>query len=542
MVAVFALFGIALGLITSRTASRALSDENKRHGISTALHLGARIVDPLLAMDYLRMRDLLDEVVRTGQEAAFVFVLDQSGRPLVHTFTGGFPTDLLEANPLRSGEKYRIQLLLMGNHRVYDFAVPVSVGDRVIGTVRLGISQEMVAKSVKTLLWTILLATGIAVLVSALVGAILSRTVTRRIEMLHLSAQEIVKGNLDLKTLEPPRVTCWEFMNCNNDQCPAYGNLSQRCWYLSGTLCPSCPEGEYSEKIDSCKQCYVYWMNSGDEIQQLGEYFEHMALTLKRRMEELKVYQERMVQSQKLESLGRLAAGVAHELNTPLGIILGYTQLLLRDFPPDSEAHESLRVVERHCRVCKKIVSDLLGFSRSSGTQKKPIDLNLVLKQVLGVMEHSFELDRITLHRELCPDLPLVFGDQEKLLQVFLNLLKNACDAIGGSEGRITVTTACDPGKEEVTVTVADTGPGIPMDIRNKIFDPFFTTKAVGKGSGLGLSVSFGIIRDHGGSITLQSVETPSGTDAADADKSSGAVFSIQFPVYKASEQELASS
>jgi signal transduction histidine kinase len=282
-------------------------------------------------------------------------------------------------------------------------------------------------------------------------------------------------------------------------------------------------------------------MNSGDEIQHLAEYFEYMALTLKMRMEELKVYQDRMVQSQKLESLGRLAAGVAHELNTPMGIILGYTQLLLRDFPPDSEVYESLKIVERHCRVCKKIVSDLLGFSRSHDTQKKPTDLNKLLEQVLGVMEHSFELEKIKLHREFYPDLPPIFGDEEKLLQVFLNLLKNAFDAIG-SDGKITVTTAYNSEKEEVKVSVADTGPGIPMEIRNQIFDPFFTTKSVGKGSGLGLSVSFGIIRDHGGSISFQPVESSSGDETAVVAGNTGAVFIIRFPVHKDSENDLTRS
>jgi signal transduction histidine kinase len=300
---------------------------------------------------------------------------------------------------------------------------------------------------------------------------------------------------------------------------------------------------EYARKISTCRNCKVYRSNSGDEIQRLAEHFDLMAMTLKKRMDDLRSLQERMVQSQKLESLGQLAAGVAHELNTPLGIVLGYTQLMLDDFADDSEYYEWLKIQEKHLRACKRIVSDLLRFSRTTETDKRAINLSEVLDQVLSVVEHTFGLEKISIERQFEADLPLILGDQEKLQQVFINLLNNAHDAIG-SDGRVVVATRHDRSNGEVLVSVADSGCGIPADVLSKIFDPFFTTKPVGKGTGLGLSVTFGIMEDHGGRIEVESrAQTPEAIHPQDGfDQERGTVFTLHFPVHRASEDGSAKS
>jgi PAS domain S-box-containing protein len=242
---------------------------------------------------------------------------------------------------------------------------------------------------------------------------------------------------------------------------------------------------------------------------------------------ELKNFQDRIIRSQRLESIGQLAAGIAHEINTPLGIILGYAQLSKEDVQPGTEIHESLSTIEKYARISRTIVADLLRFSRHTESVKKPLDVNQILHQVTGVVEHTYGLERITIVRDLQEALPLVFGDQEKLEQAFVNLLNNAHDAIG-SDGRIQIGTTFDPVEKEVVIRVFDTGKGIPPEIRDRIFDPFFTTKGVGKGTGLGLSVTFGIVRDHGGRIDFET--TYGGKDSADK---TGTTFIIRFPAYK---------
>lgn len=214
---------------------------------------------------------------------------------------------------------------------------------------------------------------------------------------------------------------------------------------------------------------------------------------------------ESIIQSEKMASIGQLAAGVAHEINTPLGIILGYSQLMKEDFVEDKDAFESLEIIEKQTKVCKKIVADLLKFSRKSIEKTmNVVDINECIEEVLSVTEHTLNMDRIYIQREYTSRLPKVKADREKIRQVFVNLFNNAHQAME-KEGIIGIWTYASIESGMVEIVVGDTGPGVPKEIAKKVFDPFFTTKAVGKGTGLGLSVSFGIIRDHGGSMELQS-------------------------------------
>ncbi len=235
---------------------------------------------------------------------------------------------------------------------------------------------------------------------------------------------------------------------------------------------------------------------------------------------------EQLASSEKMASVGQMAAGVAHEINTPLGVILGYSQLMMDDFTPESEEGQSLLVIERQAKACRKIVADLLKFSRQSESARENILLNEVMEDVLAVTEHSLHMDHIHVHRDLSENLPTIVGDTEKLRQVFVNFINNAHHAMekqGGGE----LYLSCNYEEEtnRVIATIRDTGHGIPEDVLAKIFDPFFTTKSVGKGTGLGLSVSYGIIQEHGGVIEVESpVKTEDG-------QLQGTVFHVKLPV-----------
>lgn len=243
-------------------------------------------------------------------------------------------------------------------------------------------------------------------------------------------------------------------------------------------------------------------------------------------MTRLRTMTDQLIRQEKMASVGQMAAGVAHEINTPLGVILGYTQLMMDDFAKDSEVYENLRIIERQTKACRKIVADLLKFSRQTDRARAEVDLNELIEEVLTVSEHNLNISHIQVVRRFAPGLPGMIGDAEKLRQVFINLFNNSQHAMPDG-GELTIITRHDQATGELVATVRDTGSGIADEIKPKIFDPFFTTKEIGKGTGLGLSVTYGIIRDHGGSIAVESPVH----DPETGDKRQGAAFHVRLPV-----------
>lgn len=241
----------------------------------------------------------------------------------------------------------------------------------------------------------------------------------------------------------------------------------------------------------------------------------------------LKTMMEQLVSSEKMASVGQMAAGIAHEINTPLGIILGYAQLMMDDFEPESETYQNLEVIERQTQASRKIVADLLKYSRQSGSARETVNFNEIISDAVAITEHSLNLSHIKVYQHCPEDLPVIVGDPEKLRQVVVNLINNAHHAMEGQEnGELHLASRCDQSTNKVIVEVRDTGHGIPEHVKAKIFDPFFTTKPVGKGTGLGLSVSYGIIQEHGGTIEIESpVNEPDNT------LSQGTLFRLVLPV-----------
>ncbi len=234
-----------------------------------------------------------------------------------------------------------------------------------------------------------------------------------------------------------------------------------------------------------------------------------------------KQVEHRMQQAEKLVALGQLAAGVAHEINNPLGIILCYTELLKEDFVDLPDKIEDLSVIEKHAKNCQRIVHDLLSFARNQQTTRAPGSLNAAIKQVISMVSSQLAKQGITVTQNLDPNIPLFEIDAEKMKQVFMNLVINAAQAIG-EKGEIVIESHCQPNKGQVKIVVRDTGPGVATEIQDKIFEPFFTTKGPKDGTGLGLSLSYGIIRDHGGEIYVQSKP------------GKGAAFTIILPLHGA--------
>ncbi|MGQ9687219.1 MAG: response regulator [Desulfobaccales bacterium] len=654
--AVILTFGLLSAIFVSRIATQTMLTEIKKRGLSLGLSLAARTADPLLALDFLRLKNMVDEVKESSDDIVYVFVQERSGQVMSHTFKGGFPVELKEANEAAPGVPHHTQLLDIGEERVYDFAIPVTISKERLGTVRLGLSQVKAQAAVQRLLLIIFGVSAGAGVVALVLGSLFAGTVSKRLNLLRESAEQIVKGNLDLQTAPRLKRNCWDIKECHQPQCPAYGDTRRRCWYLVGTMCPECAAVEVEQKIESCRECEVYQEIRGDEIQSLAEAFDFMALNLHTYIEnlketertltrqqqlfktildvtpdlvslqdenlvyravnpafcqffgmmeediigktdaevfpqlaerhrqedlqilatgqpmskelpigrnhrrhwlhlmkmpvydedciagllltarditEIKQYQEKLVQSVKMEQLGKLAGGVAHEINTPLCIILGYAQMLLEDMPRDLEGYEFLTIIEKQAQICRRIVGDLLSFSRQIESKMEKMDLNESIQEVLHLVQHTFKQHWVEIETDLAPDLPAIVGDKEKLKQVWINLLNNAFDSIG-EDGAIWVITRRCPRGRRVLVAVADTGAGIEAEDKSKIFDPFFTTKAPGVGTGLGLSVSFGIIQDHHGTISVHSPAGPAFRGAGGPGKKEagpGSVFVVELPV-----------
>ena len=211
--------------------------------------------------------------------------------------------------------------------------------------------------------------------------------------------------------------------------------------------------------------------------------------------------EEQLQISEKMASLGLLAAGVAHEVNTPLTGISSYTQMLLEGAAPDDPSTKVLEKIEKQTFRAAKIVNGLLNLARPAQVDSGPVDVNAVINDVLSLLEHQLRTSSIQVRKEMSAVSPVVQGIEYKLQQVFLNLFLNARDAMPKG-GWLTVVTR---GGGESVIEVADTGSGIPTEQLSRIYDPFFTTKDIGKGTGLGLSITYGIVQEHGGSITCDS-------------------------------------
>jgi hypothetical protein len=216
--------------------------------------------------------------------------------------------------------------------------------------------------------------------------------------------------------------------------------------------------------------------------------------------------EEQLQISEKMASIGLLAAGVAHEVNTPLTGISSFTQMLLEGADPEDPRTRLLEKIERQTFRAAKIVNGLLNLSRQpseSSHDRTTVDLNVVIGDVLALLEHQFESHRIKVRRDLASGPALVVGMEHKLQQVFLNLFLNAKDAMPKG-GWLSVTTRVED--RRVFAEVSDTGSGIPSEYLTRIYDPFFTTKVIGEGTGLGLSITYGIVREHEGTIDCESI------------------------------------
>ncbi len=235
----------------------------------------------------------------------------------------------------------------------------------------------------------------------------------------------------------------------------------------------------------------------------------------------------RLIQAERLSSLGQTVSGVAHELNNPLTGVLGFSELLMNNDGISPETAKQVGIIHREAERCRRIVKNLLTFARKAGPELGSVELNSLLDEVLELKEYELKVHDVELVRDCVANLPVTYADAHQLKQLFLNLVHNAFQAVTDSQtkqgGQISLTIAAE--QDQLIVQVADTGPGIPEENIARVFDPFFTTKEVGRGVGLGLSLSYGIVQEHGGELTVEST------------LGEGACFTVRLPVREVPEE-----
>jgi len=364
--------------------------------------------------------------------------------------------------------------------------------------------------------------------------------------------------NLSLRYINSGVAKCYETTGCQEKDCPCFGQEAMRCWQVAGTLkCSDSSALTYPSKLRNCIECRVFKRAAEDPIQQIGEQFNNMMQILECKNEELKkAYNDlenthaQMLQSEKMASIGQLAAGIAHEINNPVGFISSNLDSLkqyvakLKEFVVEQDkllksgrntkieseleklraamdidyilsdvvelVRESLEGTER----VTDIVQNLKTFSHVDGKDYEQLDIHECIESTLKIVWNALKYHTVV--RKDYGETPLTMGHPSQLNQVFVNLLVNAAQAIK-NKGEITIKTWSKNGS--IYASVSDTGCGMPKEVQNKIFDPFFTTKDVGKGTGLGLSISYDIVKKHNGTIEVES------------EVGKGTTFTVMLPV-----------
>lgn len=400
---------------------------------------------------------VLEALVRTDDLLALVgrsehfesFILEPGGSLLVHTdpeeaktrdFKGWLPEK--SAWPEQSGLAETIEYTVDGIHMIGGFS-RVELGKLMVG---VQIPRAAAFLSARALFNNLLLVSLIILTGGAIISLIWSHRLTLPLERLSRATQEVGRGKFEIQ------------------------------------LTPT----------------------SHDEIGNLTRSVNQMAFELRERDRALVETQAALIQSEKMSAFGQLSAGIAHEVKNPLAGILGYAQLSLKKTEDNPAIYKNLKIIEQETRRCNSIIENLMKFARQDKPDLKPLVLNDVIEDSLVLVDHQMGINHIQLQKSLADDLPSVRGDANQLIQVLMNILINAQQAMDGEPGNITVTSnSLDSGVVEIRIT--DTGPGMPEEVRQKIFEPFFTTKEAGKGTGLGMAVTYGIIKDHGGDIRIES-------------------------------------
>ena len=486
--------------VTLYHSGGAIRDELLMRGRIAAKSLAHNAGYATLITDTITLSDLLDGMM-AEKEVLYARIVEPNGTILTsrERVGQGVPpyTPHMMQESSRDGDATPLSETFDGGDGIVHFQAPVTISEevseldseigiydmagpdhktpkptwRIIGYAQAGMTTRYIEEAIDGMYRTMLWATLLAVLFAVLITSVMVRVSIRPINELVAATGRVADGDYDVKVTTPVR----------NDE---VGDLAASFNKMTADL-----------KVS------------------------RTALVEKKLLEdlvdELKKTQQQLVQAGKMAAIGQLAAGVAHEINNPLAGIMGYAQLASEHIRarqqtgiPPSEISRFVGYIENmenQSQRCKEIVQNLLRFARASTDEElQAADVNAVMRETLSFLSHQMVSLGIDLDLRLAEGVPAIKGRAGKLQQIFTNILINSLQSMKGSAGRIRVETAVRD--NWVSIQIGDTGEGIPPENLDKIFEPFFTTKELGQGTGLGLSVTYGLVKDMGGNITVDSV------------------------------------
>ncbi len=433
--------GINIFLIY-HSVGRAIEDELRQRLDFMGDELAEDCVTPLLYRDHIRLQKLVDNVTRIDQDIGYCFILDPEEKVVVHSFNRGFPEGLGHVNSLKAGELSHTILVDSGEEVYRDIASPILSGS--LGTVRIGLRQHDVMTHVRDIM-RVFIGMVMLFLAIGIAGAFVAAgLITKPIDAIIDAAERFDPKSRPVR-LEP---------------------------------------------------------RSRDEIGYLTVTFNRMTARLNRLYEELRRSQQKLIQADKMAALGVMAAGIAHEINNPLAGVKGGIRRILQAPEDEKQVDRYRPLINTSLDHIEKVVENLLWFAREREDVVEPIDLGEVIEKAFLLVAHRLKDNGIRVRHNRPPNLPLVPGNPQHLQQVMMNLLLNAADAMPDG-GDLTIETGCRD--SDCLIRVTDTGRGIDPKDLGRVFDPFFTTKRAGEGTGLGLSVSYRIVKTHGGDMSVKS-------------------------------------
>ncbi len=424
-IALIMTMSILSALVIREIIISAMRTEALIQGESIAINLSDRIAEAILYEDYYSVSEAISEVISKEKNIRYIFVLDLKGRPFAHTFTGGYPADLLSWNPIKDEQTRSVQMLKSEDGNITDIAVRIFAA--MPSELHVGIKEDRMADTLNRLRNYMFLLTASVILAGSILSFFLSRLITRPLEQLNEFANDLSKGNFG------------------------------------------------GEMV----------ITSKDEVGRLTETFNNLSRELLRYRERTEETYRQMLKTEKLTAIGRLSGGLAHEIKNPLMPI----KTLFQTFRNNPQlTRQDIEIVLSSVQQIDEVVSKFLGFARSDHLNFTDIFINAIIKDILKVLDYQIKEQGIKVNMKLLK-IPPISGDRPMLKQALFNIILNAIEAMPeGGVLEIATSTEDGPETKRIVIIISDTGSGIPQEIGDKIFDPFFTTKPEGTGLGLSLA------------------------------------------------------